>query len=176
MPLFHSLACSLQPTAHAQTGGTKTHVHAHMNANTHTLNSRLKAFPPPCLFSSAMTFCPDMSLKSVAGSGGVISPALCIKTGRRDGAEGGWGTMSWCWIMRVNWALGVTDPSLVAWWRQPIESLCSPPVLSFPLLQAPLPCCLSPSHMGRTFELDQELNHISTLMPVCRGTNCWLSD
>lgn len=53
MPLFHSLACSLQPTAHVQTGGTKTHVHAHVNAHmhahahTHTpLTQSLKHFLP----------------------------------------------------------------------------------------------------------------------------------
>lgn len=43
--------------------------------------------------------------------------------------------MSWCWIMRVNSALRVTEPSLVAWWKQPIVQYLSAlhhfPVLCF---------------------------------------------
>ena len=56
MPLFHSVACSLQPTAHAQTHKrTKTHINAHAatNENAYKLSSRLQAFPPCCLSSSA---------------------------------------------------------------------------------------------------------------------------
>lgn len=132
-PLF-----SPQLTTHStciDTGGTKTHVHAHSDEckHTHSLSSKLKAFPPPCLFSSAVTFCPDVSLKSLSGSGGVISAALCRHTGKRDGGKGGWGMMSWCWIMRVNSALRVIEPSLVAWWKQPIVQYLSAPH-RFPVL------------------------------------------
>lgn len=56
--------------------------------------------------------------------------------------------MSWCWTMRVNSALRVTQPSQ------------SPPLLSSP--QAPgLASCFFRSHMGGRFELDRELNHIT---------------
>lgn len=64
-----------------------------MNAkNTHTTFAQ--GIPPPpesFSFSSAVTFCPDVSLKSVTGSGGAISTALCLQVeheGRRQGAVG----------------------------------------------------------------------------------------
>lgn len=71
---------------------------------THT-QPLLKAFPllppPPesFSFSSAVTFCPDVSLKSVTGSGGAISTALCLQVeheGRRRGAVGELGSGGAC--------------------------------------------------------------------------------
>lgn len=89
MPLFHSIASSLQLMAHARIHKpTKTHeAHARLNAN-----AFLKASCPLLLFffytrSSAVTFCPDTSLKSVTGSGGMISPMLWLQMGRGERSE-----------------------------------------------------------------------------------------
>lgn len=90
MPLFHSLACSLQLKVHSETrGGTKTH--AQMNASTHpTLARGLKHFHPRASSYSAVTFCPDMSLKSVPGSGGVIPIASKWAVGTEAGEAAEW--------------------------------------------------------------------------------------
>lgn len=78
MPLFHSLACSLQPNVHSKDGAAQRHMYMHtqMNANAHTtLAQGLKQFHP-CVSSTALvTFCPEQSLKSVPGTGGLISAA-----------------------------------------------------------------------------------------------------
>lgn len=91
MPLFHSLACSLQLKVRSETwGGTKTH--AQTNASTHpTLARGLKRFRPPAFSYSAVTFCPDMSLKSVPGSGGVIPTASKWAAGTEAGEAAEWG-------------------------------------------------------------------------------------
>lgn len=75
MPLFHSIACSLQLAAHAQT-------HKNPESRTEQMHARMNA----SVFS--VTSCPDMSLKSVTGSGGVISAALCLRMGKRDRSRG----------------------------------------------------------------------------------------
>lgn len=74
--------------------------HAQMNASTHpSLAWGLKQ-PPHAFSYSDVTFCPDTSLKSVTGSGGVISTAS--KWAEGDRSSRGCRMMSWCWIMRVN--------------------------------------------------------------------------
>lgn len=105
---------SLELTTHSTCTDTQaykdTHTRAQMNANAHKLSSRLRAFslPLPEFFSSAVTFRPDMPLKSVTRSGGVISAALCTPNGHKGRREGRLAMMSWCWTMRVNSALRVT--------------------------------------------------------------------
>lgn len=86
---------SLQLTTHstctaAQTYKDTRNVHAQMIAFAHEHGSGLEALPPHCPSFSTLLwhFCPDMSLKSVTGSGAAISAAPWLQMGRRDGGEG----------------------------------------------------------------------------------------
>lgn len=130
-----------------------------MRAHTN-LAQGLKIFssPSPEFFSSAVTFCPDMSLKTVTGSGGVISTALCLRMGRRDGDEGGGGVgmRSWSWTTRINSAFGSCN--LLLWHYG--SSLILSPLVSLQA-QGLLVVFFLQSHMSRRSELDHELNHIS---------------
>lgn len=102
MPLFHSLACSLQLKVRSETwGGTKTH--AQMNAHTHpTLARGLKHFHPRAFFIQRCDILPWHVIKKCPRFWG--SDSHCLQMSSRDRSRRGCRMMSWCWITRVNLA------------------------------------------------------------------------
>lgn len=107
-----------------------------------------------------------MSLKSVTGSGGVISAALCLQMGRRDGSEGGNDELV------LDHACKLSPQGHITFSCGTMEAAYS---FSALLLSCPLrrhqtpPVVFFWSHMGWRFELDRELNHISTPW-MCHGS------
>lgn len=99
-----------------------------------------------------------MSLKSVTGSGGAISAALCLRPGRRDGGEGGWG------IDEL-----VPDHACKLSPRGRVTSSCGMMGAAYSLSSCPASCRCR-SHAERRFKLDRGLNHISAAWMSCLCT------
>lgn len=108
-----------------------------------------------------MTFCPDVSLKTVTGSGGAISAALCLRSGQQGRRDEGWGGGGSDELL-LDHACKLGPRGRVTFSRGTMEAAHSLPVLSSP--QAPGVLVVffffSRSHMGSRFELDRELNHV----------------
>lgn len=170
---------SLQLTTHSTCRDTESlqrhteHARSDERKHTHKLSSRLKAFPPPSLSfcSSAVTFCPDMSLKSVTGSGGVISATLCLQTGRRDRGRGGNDELeldqAYKLILqgRVTFSCGIME---AAYCLSSLQATGLQVVFFF----------LSVTHGQEIWAWPWAQSHPRSLdvMAVCRGTNRWISD
>lgn len=94
-------------------------------------SSRLKAFPPPCLFIQRCDILPWHVIKKCPRFWG--SDFHCLQMSSRGRSRRGCRMRSWCWIMHVNLApRGATQRHPVAWGEQP--SQC---IHVLPRLQAP---------------------------------------
>lgn len=131
MPLFHSLACSLQPTAHAQTqGGACTRTLRWMQTHT-ALAEGLEQFLLLWLFSSAVTLLPWHVIKKCHRfwrSDFRRALPQNGQKGRREGRVRNDDELARDHACKLNpgwgWGGGVTEPFLVTWWKQPVVSLC----------------------------------------------------
>lgn len=132
---------SLQPTAHRTCTDAQRSILRWMQTHTN-LAGVFRRRPVLLGVSSAVTFGPDTSLRSVTGSGGVISSTR----GRK-------GMMSWSWAECIKSAFRVRSASPVALGRQPTPSC----LLSCRLFRRRVWELFFQSHMGRGLEL----NHIS---------------
>lgn len=70
--------------------------------HTPNLSSRLKAFPPLCLFIQRCDILPWHVIKKCPRFWG--SDSHCLQMSSRDRSRRGCSMMSWCWVMRVNLA------------------------------------------------------------------------
>lgn len=117
-----------------------------------------------------------MSLKSVTGSGGVISTTLCLQTGSQDGGKGGW---QW-WAGAGPCVCKLSPQGHKTFSCGMMETTYSLSALLPPsALQASgLLCCFSVTHGQEIWAWPRAQSHLSCLdvMAVRRGTNCWISD
>lgn len=134
---------------------------------THTaLAEGLERFLPLCLFSSAVTLLPWRVIKK------------CHRFWRSDfrralpqnGQRGRWGGGVRNDELVLDHACklnpGGGSQSLLLWHDGSSQLYLS--------ASSPLPGSLFQSHMGRRFDLDQELSHASSVVSVCWGPNRWI--